>query len=286
MSMSPATSTNLQSTRAKPQPKNPKLTTNNNTIITATSSPATNAEEKPQPASPKRRRRKTRSRSKTPELEKTNVTDSYPSPPSSPAQNRTAAKSATTPPASPSKPRKAKKQTSAPAAGAQAVVSGEGATTGLGQRTVVDDVSEFGDEKESPVYNEARDFMSKYLASPPPPGNNGSALLLCQALIIELGLNSTKPSSNASKPATASYFSNPNLPRSLTQAKALLKSQAFISIRDYLDEREHGPVALRNAMHGSRKSLVKDIRRTPNKRTPLKWVKQTGLNVLLVNTRA
>lgn len=115
----------------------------------------------------------------------------------------------------------------------------------------------------------------RYLAHPPPPGNNGSALLMLQALILELGcLPST---------AAAGKFSIPELPGTMRQAKLLLKSRAFINVRDYLAVREQGQAALRGVMHSSRKSLVREVRK--GKRVPVQEVKKAGLNILLVNTR-
>jgi hypothetical protein len=116
--------------------------------------------------------------------------------------------------------------------------------------------------------------LSRYLAHPPPPGNNGSALLMLQALILELGC---LPNVATGK------FSIPELPSTLRQAKLLLKSHAFINVRDYLAVREQGQAALRRVMHPSRKSLVQEVRK--GKRVPVQEVKKAGLKVLLVNTR-
>jgi len=69
---------------------------------------------------------------------------------------------------------------------------------------------------------------------------------------------------------------------SLTAAKALLKSQAHINIKEYIAVREQGQAALQKAMHPSRSALIKDIRKKGN-RASLKWVKNQGLQVLLVN---
>jgi hypothetical protein len=97
---------------------------------------------------------------------------------------------------------------------------------------------------------------------------------MLQALILELGC---LPSVAAGK------FSIPELPGSLRQAKLLLKSHAFINVRDYLAVREQGQAALRRVMHPSRKSLIREVRK--GKRVPVQEVKNAGLNVLLVNTR-
>jgi hypothetical protein len=114
-----------------------------------------------------------------------------------------------------------------------------------------------------------------YLAHPPPPGNNGSGLLLLQALILELGC---LPGA-----AAAGKFAIPELPGSMRQAKLLLKSHAFINVRDYLAVREQGQAALQRVMHPNRRSLVREVRK--GKRVPVQEVKKAGLNVLLVNTR-
>lgn len=81
----------------------------------------------------------------------------------------------------------------------------------------------------------------------------------------------------------AGKFSLPELPGTMRQAKLLLKSHAFINVRDYLAVREQGQAALQRVMHPSRKSLVKEVRK--GKRVPVQQVKKAGLNVLLVNSR-
>jgi hypothetical protein len=97
---------------------------------------------------------------------------------------------------------------------------------------------------------------------------------MLQALILELGC---LPSVAAGK------FSIPQLPGTLRQAKLLLKSHAFINVRDYLAVREQGQAALQRVMHPNRKSLIREVRK--GKRVPVQEVKNAGLNVLLVNTR-
>jgi hypothetical protein len=98
---------------------------------------------------------------------------------------------------------------------------------------------------------------------------------MLQALILELGC---LPSA-----AAAGKFSIPKLPDTMRQAKLLLKSHAFINVRDYLAVREQGQAALQRVMHPSRHSLVREVRK--GKRVPVQEVKRAGLNVLLVNTR-
>lgn len=91
-----------------------------------------------------------------------------------------------------------------------------------------------------------------------------SKLAFLQALIIELGL----------------YTSMPSLPSSLRAAKAILKSQVFLNVRDYLAVRQQGIEALRGVMHPSRSALLREIR--GGKKAPVKTVKDSGLDVLLV----
>ncbi|ETW85477.1 hypothetical protein HETIRDRAFT_407507 [Heterobasidion irregulare TC 32-1] len=128
--------------------------------------------------------------------------------------------------------------------------------------------------------------MTSFLENPKPT-NNGAMLPLLHALIIELGLLSkfqgNKVAPKVAPKTVPSPFTLPELPRSLRQAKLLLKSHAFINIRDYLNARGDGFAALQKVLHPSRRSLVREIRTQPKKRVPLGWVKQSGLNVLLVS---
>lgn len=85
------------------------------------------------------------------------------------------------------------------------------------------------------------------------------------------------------------------MPNTLTSARSLLKSHAFLNVRDYLAVRTQGLDALRDAMHPSRRALLKDLRATKRvqgggadarrRRAPLSWVKETGLTVFLVRYR-
>ncbi|KAK0197251.1 hypothetical protein F5146DRAFT_922131 [Armillaria mellea] len=144
---------------------------------------------------------------------------------------------------------------------------------GLGARCVVDDISEGlserGDEVSAPsLYGDAVRYITSYVPSEfltnPAAKETVCHLRLLQSLIIELGL------------ATSS------IPTSLTSAKSLIKSQAFVNIRDYLALRGQGLAAVQRAMHPSRSALRKDIKRKGNQAS-LKWVKQNGLQVLLVS---
>ncbi|KAK0228402.1 hypothetical protein IW262DRAFT_1455643 [Armillaria fumosa] len=139
---------------------------------------------------------------------------------------------------------------------------------GLGARSVVDDisegVSERGDGVSAPsLYDDAVRYITSFLTNPAAK-ETVCHLRLLQSLIIELGL------------ATSS------IPTSLTSAKTLIKSQAFVNIRDYLALRGQGLAAVQRAMHPSRSALRKDIKRKGNQAS-LKWVKQNGLQVLLVS---
>lgn len=46
--------------------------------------------------------------------------------------------------------------------------------------------------------------------------------------------------------------------------------------------RGQGPEAVQKAMYPSRSALIKNIRKKPSNRAPLQWVKEHGLQVLLV----
>ncbi|RDB24077.1 hypothetical protein Hypma_008769 [Hypsizygus marmoreus] len=204
----------------------------------------------------KQQKKRTRARSSS---DSRSAADSYPSPAPSPALS---SKRAATPP-SPSpkhikeavKPKGKKKR--APKA------------IGLGARPVVDDISErlseFGEvaPTEPTMYEEAVRYITSFLSNPEARRNSACRLTLLQALIIELGL------------ATSA------LPASLTAAKAFLKSRVFLNVREYLAVRGQGPAAVQRIMHPSRSSLIKDIRKK-GKKAPLAWVKESGLQVLLV----
>jgi len=158
-------------------------------------------------------------------------------------------------------------------------------SAGLGQRPVVDDVSENGDGLEttkenllSAAYDEAVKFMNSFITNPSYYTSKASRLTFLQALILELGL-------------CEEYA----LPGTLTSARTLLRTRAFLNVRDYLAVRAEGVDALRRAMRPSRGALVRDLRGTRRRaegesveggremRAPLGWVKETGLTVLLVS---
>ncbi|KAJ3504016.1 hypothetical protein NLJ89_g8162 [Agrocybe chaxingu] len=138
---------------------------------------------------------------------------------------------------------------------------------GLGERPIVDDVSDCHsvvscDESVTgpSLYEEAASFISSFLSNPDAKHDTVCRLTLLQSLIIELGL------------ATSSL----HLPGSLNAARAVLKSRAFLNIREYMAVRSQGPEAVRRAMYPSKTALIKSIKKKHN-RAPLKWVKDHGL---------
>jgi len=142
-------------------------------------------------------------------------------------------------------------------------------SAGLGSRPIVDDISERlsvnGDGEIPPsIYKEAAVYISSYLSNPEAQNDKICRLTLLQSLIIELGL------------------ANTTLPSSLNSAKTFLKAHAFLNVREYLAVRGQGPEAVQKVLHPSRSALIKDIRKK-NNRASLKWVKQHGLQVLLVS---
>lgn len=118
-----------------------------------------------------------------------------------------------------------------------------------------------------------------FLSLPSEESKKKSDLTFLQALIVELGLCSPASSSGHEQ----SFYHLQSLPRSIRAAKDLLKSNVFLNVRDYLDQRNKGLDALRSVMHPSRKALVKDLSRGKGQRkVPRDVVKSTGLGVLLV----
>ncbi|GBE82444.1 hypothetical protein SCP_0408280 [Sparassis crispa] len=190
-----------------------------------------------------------------------------------------ATNSATTKPAKAvsSKTTKKAKKAAAATSLVAAPVAVEVQSSGLGNREVVDDVSEAGDYGPT-AYHDAVQYISSSLSNPSEKSTL-SNLRLLQALIIELGLcpSALRPSGYDSM----SFPSLPSLPNSLRAAKMLLKSSVFLNVRDYLDVRGQGLDALRRVMHPSRKALMHEVRKK-GKRMPVGDVKGMGLNVLLV----
>ncbi|KAJ6513855.1 hypothetical protein C8R47DRAFT_1173249 [Mycena vitilis] len=143
---------------------------------------------------------------------------------------------------------------------------------GFAARPIVDDVSEQpdsaserGDDDELAVqsmYDAAASYINSCLADP----SSICRLTLLQSLIIELGLASS------------------SLPASLTAAKNMIKSRVFLNVGEYLDARQQGPEAVQGIMHKSKSSLIRDLKKNRN-HVSLRWVKETGLQVLLVRSR-
>ncbi|KZS98973.1 hypothetical protein SISNIDRAFT_461908 [Sistotremastrum niveocremeum HHB9708] len=134
---------------------------------------------------------------------------------------------------------------------------------GLGRRLIVDDDSDAGDEQSE--YQKAVKYMTEFIANAPTEPTSEQRLAVMKALILELGI----------LPETSAQ------PTTVTAAKKLLKSKAFINIRDYLARRNQGQQALRQVMHPSRKSLIKDIT-VKHRAMSLKEAKKKGLHSLLV----
>ncbi|CDO70729.1 hypothetical protein BN946_scf184798.g44 [Trametes cinnabarina] len=181
-----------------------------------------------------------------------------------------------------SKKKKAKKAKKAARAAAPAK---RASAEGLGERPIVDDVSEAGLEYPTvyvppAVYESAQSYVSSVIAAAPSTKSSGAKLAFLQALIVELGLYPSQSTLTASSSSPSSFFSLPSLPSSMRAAKALLKSHVFLNVRDYLAVRTQGIDALRRVMHPNRTALMREIR--GGKRTPVKVVKESGLSVLLV----
>lgn len=121
-------------------------------------------------------------------------------------------------------------------------------------------------EDQTRLFEEASNYITAYLAHPEAKENQVCKLTLLQSLLIELGL---------AKVSSA-------LPTSLTAATKIIKATVFINIKEYLLVRTQGPQAILAAMYPSRSALVKAMRKKAN-RASLQWVKDHGLNVLLVS---
>lgn len=120
---------------------------------------------------------------------------------------------------------------------------------------------------ESPTaYDEAVNYITSYISNPEAHHDSVCHLTLLQSFIIELGLLTDLT----------------QLPRTIRSAKAFVKSQAFVNIKEYVTKRGQGPEVVRDLMYPSRKALVKDMRKKRNFAS-LKWVKNRGLQDLLVS---
>lgn len=104
--------------------------------------------------------------------------------------------------------------------------------------------------------------MGRYLDAPVKKKDSISKLRLLQALVIEFGVSEQSPTS-------------------IKTATTLLKSSVHVNINDYVAKRGKDQGELRRIMQPSKNALRKDIRRS-SRRSSLKWVKEHGLNVLLI----
>lgn len=149
------------------------------------------------------------------------------------------------------------------------------APTRMGNKSlpVVDDELSDSETSECSIstvsdYDQASAFMTLFLSQP--MGNvkdSACRLAILHSLIVELGILPTS-----------------SLPKSIRASRVLLHSQVHINVRDYIAVREQGQAALQKVMFPSRNALVKSIRKKEN-RVPVKWVKEKGLDGLLVTFR-
>ncbi|KAF8655974.1 hypothetical protein AX16_002834 [Volvariella volvacea WC 439] len=120
------------------------------------------------------------------------------------------------------------------------------------------------DNDYTSMYDEAVNYITSFLMNPPETKDSSCHLTLLQSLIIELGL------------------ATDTLPASLTAARSLLKSKAFLNVKEYLATRNQGPDAIQHVMYPSRSALIRSIKKNKNYASK-KWVKEHGLQVLLVS---
>ncbi|EIW84971.1 hypothetical protein CONPUDRAFT_141758 [Coniophora puteana RWD-64-598 SS2] len=112
------------------------------------------------------------------------------------------------------------------------------------------------------TYDEASEFVTSSLHDP----KSVDKLAFLQALIVELDVKESD---------------SPEFPKSLTQAKKLLKEDAHINIREYYAARGKTQAEIVKLKHPSHSSLRKSIRKKKNP-APRGWVKEKGLQSLLV----
>ncbi|KAG2077993.1 hypothetical protein BDR04DRAFT_439790 [Suillus decipiens] len=111
-------------------------------------------------------------------------------------------------------------------------------------------------------YEDAVAYITQYLDSPVKENDPSTKLLFLQALIVEFGISK-------------------QMPTSISSATKLLKASVHVNIQDYVAKRGKDQGELQHIMQPSKSALRKDIRRS-SRRSPLKWVKEHGLNVLLI----
>jgi hypothetical protein len=104
--------------------------------------------------------------------------------------------------------------------------------------------------------------VGRYLDSPVKENDPSTKLRFLQALVAEFGIST-------------------QLPATISSATKLLKAAVHVNIKDYLAKRGKDQGELQKIMQPSKSALRKDIRRR-GRRSSLKWVKEHGLNVLLI----
>jgi hypothetical protein len=104
--------------------------------------------------------------------------------------------------------------------------------------------------------------VGRYLDAPVNEKDSNSKLRFLQALVIEFDISKQPPTS-------------------IKSATKLLKTSVHVNISDYVARRGKDQSELQQIMQPSKSVLRKDIRRS-NRRSSLKWVKEHGLNVLLI----
>ncbi|EIW75180.1 hypothetical protein CONPUDRAFT_169583 [Coniophora puteana RWD-64-598 SS2] len=115
-------------------------------------------------------------------------------------------------------------------------------------------------------YNEASRVVTEYIKSP--TGHTTHYLRFLQALIVELDV----------RDARARDF-----PRSVTAAKKMIKAEIHINIKSYYHARGKGQAAIVNLKYPSKAALQRALKEVSHKkRAGLGWVKDKGLQVLLV----
>ncbi|KAG1877786.1 hypothetical protein DFJ58DRAFT_693460 [Suillus subalutaceus] len=111
-------------------------------------------------------------------------------------------------------------------------------------------------------YEDAAAYITQYLDTPVKKNDPSAKLQFLQALIVEFGISK-------------------HLPASIKSATKLLKASVHVNIKDYVAKRGKDQSELKQIMQPSKSALRKDIRRS-NRKSSLKWVKEHGLNVLLI----
>ncbi|KAG2157419.1 hypothetical protein DEU56DRAFT_845601 [Suillus clintonianus] len=111
-------------------------------------------------------------------------------------------------------------------------------------------------------YEDAAAYITQHLDAPVKLDDPSAKLRLLQALGTEFGIYQ-------------------ELPTSIKSARKLLQAKVHVNIIDYAAKRGKDQDALLQIMRPSKSALRRDIRRNGRKK-PLKWVKEHGLNVLLI----